>query len=158
MAQYNTNSFVWQALFLSVYRKNSTKNNRCGSLNKSPQGKEKVPNFSGVGVVLVPSLNQKVSKSHGDRHDKKTFRDDIFTLQKTDLYAWWSGHLKKIWVFLLTRNKVLVLNLKTQEATLDLCLYLYKNGKFWSGFAGNFSLSIEILFLKSVSSSCFSCF
>ena len=134
MAQYNTNSFVWQALFLSVYRKNSTKNNRCGSLNKSPQGKEKVPNFSGVGVVLVPSLNQKVSKSHGDRHDKKTFRDDIFTLQKTDLYAWW-----------------------TQEATLDLCLYLYKNGKFWSGFAGNFSLSIKILFLKSVSS-CFSCF
>ena len=133
MAQYNTNSFVWQALFLSVYRKNSTKNNRCGSLNKSPQGKEKVPNFSGVGVVLVPSLNQKVSKSHGDRHDKKTFRDDIFTLQKTDLYAWW-----------------------TQEATLDL--FLYKNGKFWSGFAGNFSLSIEILFLKSVSSSCFSCF
>ena len=148
MAQYNTNSFVWQALFLSVYRKNSTKNNRCSSLNKSPQGKEKVPNFSGVGVVLVPSLNQKVSKSHGDRHDKKTFRDDIFTLQKTDLYAWWSGHL--------TRNKV-VLNLKTQEATLDLCLYLYKNGKFWSGFAGNFSLSIKILFLKSVSS-CFSCF
>ena len=134
MAQYNTNSFVWQALFLSVYRKNSTKNNRCGSLNKSPQGKEKVPNFSGVGVVLVPSLNQKVSKSHGDRHDKKTFRDDIFTLQKTDLYAWW-----------------------TQEATLDLCLYLYKNGKFWSGFAGKFSLSIKILFLKSVSS-CFSCF
>ena len=148
MAQYNTNSFVWQALFLSVYRKNSTKNNRCSSLNKSPQGKEKVPNFSGVGVVLVPSLNQKVSKSHGDRHDKKTFRDDIFTLQKTDLYAWWSGHL--------TRNKV-VLNLKTQEATLDLCLYLYKNDKFWSGFAGNFLLRIKILFLKSVSS-CFSCF
>ena len=126
MAQYNTNSFVWQALFLSVYRKNSTKNNRCGSLNKSPQGKEKVTNFSGVGVVLVPSLNQKVSKSHGDRHDIHDFQRRHFHSSENRPLCLMKWAFKKIWVFLLTRNKVLVLNLKTQEATLDLCLYLYK--------------------------------